>query len=314
MSDLVEGNHLQLFWRGFLYPFRGFAFLRQHPVLLPWVILPTLMTAAMIIIAAWATFTYTPVLLAALMAPPAGGILLTLWTAIAIVLGIAIFVALAAFLYLLSGIIGAPFYDRLSERVEEVRFGPRLAEYTWWIFAVDIYYSVVHTALALAMWIAIMMLLMGLNVIPVIGSTLEIIGSTMAMALFLAREMMDGAMSRRRLSFIHKVRIVKQHGSLMGGMGLASAMFLAIPVFNLIGMPISIIGGTLLFCDLEEGKLLPGPSDEEEYKTLPRESSTPAYIVANASIPPKVPRRLKQPERESPGLPAKRPLLPREPQ
>jgi CysZ protein len=70
-------------------------------------------------------------------------------------------------------------------------------------------------------------------------------------ALFLSREMMDGPMSRRRYRFRRKLRIVRSQLPLMLGFGMACAGLLWVPLLNFVFMPVSIVGGTLLFLTIE---------------------------------------------------------------
>jgi len=291
MRPITSLSWPRRFARGFAYPFRGLGFIARNPRLLPWVLLPIAVTLGLLVGAAFLTLAGTPWLVDQLWARPAGGLLLTSWWILAVGLGLALFAVSMVVLYATAGLIGTPFYDRLSQRVEDTVRGPADEPFSWRVFLGDVWQSVSHTLIALILWLVVMGALLLLNVVPVVGSALEFVLSVAFTALFLSREMMDGAMSRRRLSFRRKLGVVLGNLALMEGFGLAAAMLLWVPLLNFVSMPVAIVGGTLMLLDLEdEGvigptprRALPAPQPGDEWS--PGEPPRSEALVGDHQLP-----------------------------
>jgi uncharacterized protein involved in cysteine biosynthesis len=65
-------------------------------------------------------------------------------------------------------------------------------------------------------------------------------------------------MDRRQWGFKAKWTLLKANRALTFGFGAAVALMLMIPLVGLLCAPTAAVGGTLLFCDLEQGGALLG--------------------------------------------------------
>jgi CysZ protein len=164
---------------------------------------------------------------------------------------------LALALYFTAGLIATPFNDRLSEHVETSVLGPYEEPFSWRVLLIDLLISVGHSVVSLTLWITVMLCSFVLNLIPGIGSVASFVIGTIATAMFLSREAADGCMSRRRMSFGHKFRVVMQHAPLFFGFGTIAACMLWIPFLNFLLLPMAVAGGTLMYCHLEQQGLIP---------------------------------------------------------
>jgi CysZ protein len=164
---------------------------------------------------------------------------------------------LALGLYFTAGLIATPFNDRLSEHVETSVLGPYEEPFSWRVLVTDLLISVTHSVVSLTIWITVMVFSFVLNLIPGIGSVASFVIGTVATAMFLSREAADGCMSRRRMSFGHKFRVVMQHSSLFFGFGVVASCMLWIPFLNFLLLPMAVAGGTLMYCHLEQQGLIP---------------------------------------------------------
>lgn len=259
-----DGSFLVRWARGFTYPVRGLKFLLAHPHLWPWVAMPILINLTLVTAAALTTSTSIPLVLNLLWSPN-GGWAEVIWWTLSLVTAAMLFLVALVILYFVSGIIAIPFNDRLSQEVENELLGERHEDVTWRLFLGDLRMSIRHSLVGLAMWMLVMAALFLLELFPIVGSVLHLVLGLIASGFFLSREMMDGVMSRRRLSFRHKLRIIRSDVALMEGLGMGTAMLLWVPLLNCISLPVSVIGGTLMFCRLEQEGLLPGPDDETDY-------------------------------------------------
>ncbi len=168
----------------------------------------------------------------------------------AMLLALAVATITAFVLYFLVNIIAVPFYDGLSERVEHELTG-RLQELAWGPWAAALAWSAVHSALTLVLWACVLLFSLALQVIPGIGTVLGGVFGTVASAVFLARETMDGPMSRRDMPYLAKYRMILRHKAVLGGWGLLLAGLMWVPFVNVLMMPVAVVGGTILFCAFE---------------------------------------------------------------
>jgi CysZ protein len=179
------------------------------------------------------------------------------WVALGLVLRAFALLAVGVALYLVAGLLATPFVDKLSEQVESRVLGPYDEPFSVRVLLGDLAQSVAHTALSMLLWLALMGAAFTLNVLPVAGQVLSFLAGLLATAFLVSRESMDGPLSRRRMSYGHKLRLLARHPLLTLGFGLAASALLWVPFLNLLVLPMTAAGGTLLFCHLEQQDLVP---------------------------------------------------------
>jgi CysZ protein len=141
-------------------------------------------------------------------------------------------------------LIGDPFYEKISERIEE-RFGgvPGAVEVPWWrSLRRSLWDSLRLIALSLVIGIPLFFLglipLVGQTVIPVIGA---LIGGW-----FLALELVGAPFFRRGLRLPDRRRVLAGHRPLALGFGVSVFCCFLIPLGAVLIMPAAVAGGTLL--------------------------------------------------------------------
>lgn len=251
MSPEPRRGWLEGWLHGARFPARGLKTLAASPELLPWAVAPVLVALALLVAAGLLTIQGTPALVHWLFPVAPTPLLGALRTAFTLTLGLFLFVAAALALYASVGVVGTPFYDRLSQAVEDRARGGPDEPFSWGVFARDVARSAWHSVLSLFLWLTVLLLLGVLSLVPVVGSLVEFVLSLFTTALFVSREMMDGTLSRRRMSYLDKLRFMRVHRAEVLGFGAVSALCLAIPLVNLVALPVCIAGGTLLVLDLE---------------------------------------------------------------
>ena len=260
----LPGSAPLRFAYGLSLPVRGALFVIRHPTLWPWVFVPILITTALILGAFGITWTWGSTAAAALLSQPQGSgwyvSLLTVgWHLMSALVHAVIFAATAVFGWFLGGILASPFYDRLSDQVERIRLGSSIDEaFDLKTTATDIAFGIRHSIAGLVLYAGSLLLVVPLQIIPGLGALAYLVLSTTISSFFLAREVLDYSLSRRRIGFRGKLSIVWTERALTGGLGLGTVMLLWIPLANFFSMPASVVGGTLLFCDLKAAGHLPG--------------------------------------------------------
>lgn len=256
LRDACRRSRLVAFVRAVALPFRAARFLAAHRALWPLVVVPVLINLALFVVAVVLVVAYAGDVVAVLWAPPPGahgvwtGVLLVFWYvlyAAAVVLGL-----MAAYVatLLLSGIVSSPFNDVLSARAERLLTG-RAAPSPGGSVLREAVQSVVSTATIVLLYTALMVPVLLLNVVPGAGSLAATLLGTVLGAFFLALEFTDVALARRGYPLRRKLRLLRAYPALTVGFGLSTSLLLWIPLLNILGIPIAVVGGTALALALD---------------------------------------------------------------
>jgi CysZ protein len=247
---LRDENVLVRFGVGFAAPFRGAAFLAARPVLWCWVGLPVALMAAGVVFAAWFVWTQLPGLVMAFAPPPSGGPFVGLWFGLLLVLMGLAFVVAVVVIGSAATVLATPFYDVLADRVEAEVRGEPPPPVTLDVVLRDAARSIAHTVLALALYAAAIGILGVLGLVPGVDLVVPVLGGAVT-ATFLARELLDVPLARRRAGFGAKLAYLWRHFAAFEGLGLAATLLLWVPLLNFLSMPMAVVGATLLYCRLE---------------------------------------------------------------
>jgi CysZ protein len=245
------------YFEGFAYPFRGLAFLVRRPRLWVWVVVPVTLMIAMLGGAAVIALTATPWLLSFVVDRPPGGpgfwlaLASAAWFTAAALIGLLLFAVAAVVLWVVSTLVATPFYDLLAERVEWELLGVDDRPFELAVVLKDAARSIAHTLVALLLYAAAMLPVALIGLVPILGEIVGPIAGGVLTVTFLARELLDMPLARRRVSFGTKMRFLWDHLALMEGFGTAAMLMLWIPLLNFFSMPVAVVGGTLLYCRLE---------------------------------------------------------------
>lgn len=141
-------------------------------------------------------------------------------------------------------LIGDPFYEKISESVEE-RYGgvPGEIDVPWWRSLRRSLWDSLRV-LALSVMIGIPLFLLGL--VPVIGQTVIPVIGALVGGWFLALELVGVAFYRRGLRLPDRRKILGANRPVALGFGVAVFCCFLIPLGAVFVMPAAVAGGTLL--------------------------------------------------------------------
>jgi CysZ protein len=235
------------FFDGVGYLFRGLGWIARHPV--QWLI--GLIPALIVLLAYGAALGALALNLdgvAGWLTPFADGWSEWARKATRVVAGLALFgaslfVAILTFTAL-TLLVGDPFYESISEKVEESQGGappdpgvPLLTQIG----------RAIKDALLLAMvalCFAAVFFVCGF--LPVIGQTVVPVVAAFVSGYFLAGELTSVAMDRRGVLRKQRFALMKRRRPLMLGFGVATVVIFLIPLGAVLAMPGAVAGGTLL--------------------------------------------------------------------
>jgi CysZ protein len=244
---------------GFTYPLRALRLFQKHKSLRPYVLMP-LVINVLLGIALYSSGVWwgrqlvnrwtlrlidwlEPAWLdtaVQVLAPVIQGVLILL-----------LFVILGFVLLQFGGILGAPFYGQLSEKIEILRAGKvdTPESMGWGAIFIDIWRALMFEVKKLLLLALIGLPLLLANFIPGFGTLAATIGGITLASLLVSLDMFDAPLERRRLKFRQKLCIVFRALPASGSFALTCFFLVSIPLMNLLAIPLCISAGTLFFCD-----------------------------------------------------------------
>ncbi|HWB72223.1 MAG TPA: EI24 domain-containing protein [Egibacteraceae bacterium] len=243
---------------GAAYPLRALGVLRATPRLWRYVAVPILVNLVV------AAVLYTVLLMAGLRAVDrlvAGltGPAALLGAVLRLAVVVSLLVVVGLLLARLGIVLGAPWYGRLSERLETMLLGAPAPAQPLTARGVvgDLGRALGFEARKLALVATVGLGLLLANLLPVAGQLVAAAGGLGLGALVSCLDFFDGPLERRRWTFRAKLAYVRRALPASAGFGLACVALLAVPLLNLLAIPLCVAAGTLFVC--ERRPLLPPP-------------------------------------------------------
>jgi CysZ protein len=144
-------------------------------------------------------------------------------------------------------ILGAPFYGKLSEAIEQLKTGRlEVVEISAWR---EIGRAILYELKKLVLLVGIGLGLLLLNLLPGVGTAIASLGSFALGSYLVCLDFFDSTLERRRLKFRQKLRIVQQSLPASAGFALVCFGIVNIPLINLVGIPLCVVAGSLFCCD-----------------------------------------------------------------
>jgi CysZ protein len=223
-------------------------------------VLPVLLAALVVLVLLGLLVVYVDELAAALTPfadrwDESSRTLIRLGTGLALLLG-SLAVLVVSFT-VIAQIIGQPFYERISDRIEK-RLGapPAGGDAPWWRTFPR---ASLESALLLALTLACTAPLFLLGLVPVIGQTVVPVVQALVAGFFLAVELLAIPLQRRGLHLTGRLRFVWRHRAQTLGFGVTSFLLFLVPLMNVLAMPGAVVGATLLVRRLSGAPGPPGP-------------------------------------------------------
>lgn len=237
MRDLAAG--LRCLWAGLRWTAR-------HPRQWLFGLLPALITLLMDVAVIVVLVVYTPDLVT--WATPFAGAWDEPWRALArvaagiILVGVVLLVAVLVFTAMTLA-IGAPFYDKLAERVDdELGVAPEPSRPIWRSVTAAITEGVLLVVYAAISGVVLFVLGFipgaGQTVVPVIGACVS--------GFFLTVELTATPAQRRGITFRQRFARLRRHKALAVGFGVPLFLLFLLPVVAVVMMPPAVAGATVL--------------------------------------------------------------------
>jgi CysZ protein len=156
----------------------------------------------------------------------------------------------------IAQIIGQPFYERISDRVEhQLGAPPAGADAPWWR---SFPRASLESALLLGLTLACTVPLFLLGLFPVLGQTVVPVLQALVGGFFLAVELLAIPLERRGVHLAGRLRFVWRHRGQTLGFGITAFLLFLVPLMNVLAMPGAVVGATLLVRRLRGEPVLSG--------------------------------------------------------
>ncbi|MFC5034232.1 EI24 domain-containing protein [Streptomyces sp. DSM 41987] len=201
------------------------------------------------------------------------------WTLTVIVFSGGLLLAMVTFTAV-ALLIGDPFYESLSERVEEMEGGaPPKPDIPLWR---EILTSVRDSLSVLARVAAFGLLLFACGFIPVVGQTVVPVVGICVSGFFLTTELTSVAMRRRSVPLRTRLRLLRGRLPLALGFGVPLVLLFLVPVIAVFAMPGAVAGAALLVRELVPA---PDPDPAADPDPVPDEENDEHHDDATGTVP-----------------------------
>lgn len=248
----ARASFARRFWFGLSAPLAGVRLLWKQPGLWGWSLALAATSVAVFVLVVVHVVPQAGPLLEGVWERPLRGVAARLWLVARLLVGALLVGASYLCAVLVSRVVAAPLYDKLSESVERL-VSPRPDEpFSWRQMLRDTAQGLRHTlynallSLVALAAIAALAPLAGPGA-PLAASALTALWASTVAAL----EFTDMPMSRRRLRFGAKWGVARRHWATFAGLGLGTYALLAVPVLNIVLVPIAVASGTLVYVAIE---------------------------------------------------------------
>ncbi|MFT3706753.1 MAG: EI24 domain-containing protein [Archangium sp.] len=168
----------------------------------------------------------------------------------------------------IPNLILSPLQDPISEATE-VKLGNFVAPpFTVAGTITGILSSLRHTLARLLLMALGYLVLFPLNLIPVAGSVIYVVLSSLWAMFWLAVEHLSNPMARHLRPFRQVIGVMRKRIALSLGFGAALYVLLWVPVLNCFLMPIAVVAGTLLYRALADVNAFPPNGNEDPSRVL----------------------------------------------
>jgi len=241
------------FVKGFWFPFTSFTYVRRHPSLYPFIVVPFLINVATFCLVIYFGFDfYRDLVLSRL--PHGEAWYWLILNYLLLLLAIVVVLVLVFFTFAAVGsLLASPFNDVLSERTELLICG-KASEDSFSLGSLlrDARLAMVNEVKKIALFLAGMVALLLLHLLPVLGSMLYPMLSVAWTSFFLVIEYTGYVFVRKKFAFAAQRQIIFRHLPLMAGFGLGLFCILTIPFLQFFCIPLGVVGAVRLLADANE--------------------------------------------------------------
>jgi len=256
------------FLEGVSYPYFALTFLFRYPSLLCYVVIPLLLNLILGIFLYWQLLQWgsnsiglAPIYLHTLWTKTAAEkmvdwhflepILKAIWWLVQVLLNLFLLIITGFIVSQLGVLLGSPWYEKLSEKLEILQLGQLQRETLGW--GQEIRRAIAFELKKIVLFLGIGGPSLLLNFLPGLGSlAATLIGLTLT-ATLTCLDFLNPPLERRRLSFRSKLGLIGKSFPASAGFGFTCLFLISIPLLNMLTIPLCVMAGTLFYGDRLSG-------------------------------------------------------------
>lgn len=143
---------------------------------------------------------------------------------------------------LIAEVLGAPFYEEIGMRIDKKK-GVSVVERPWYK---EVWFAVTQESRKLVVLVLVSLVIFVLQFAPVVGQLLSMVLGFGLLVITAGADAVGPALARRGLMLRDRRKWVLGHLRPVLGLGIAKALGLVVPAFNIVVLPMASAGGTLL--------------------------------------------------------------------
>jgi CysZ protein len=245
---------MKTFFNGFAYPFRAFGMFFRYPKVILYSVIPFIVNLAVyvsVFVLLYSEIITSSSRLTGSHNPDSGFFQESLHVFILVVSFLALLVICYFIIIIVGGIISAPFNENISLVIEENLTGKK-SEYNpgFWL---DTWLNIKSELKKLGLYFSFLIFFFLLGFIPLIGTIISVVLSTLFSFFFNAVDFLDYPMTRRYMTLRQKIKITYSKPMLSLGFGCAAFLIMFLPVVNMVLKPLCVISGTVIYFEKEYG-------------------------------------------------------------
>lgn len=226
---------------------RGLQLLLKHPTLVKLSLLPALLASVLSAIGVWAAIAYGPDLLSTILTEPENTILYVFWWILALLVRISAAALSLIVTPWLVMFLGLPICEPLAAKADEL-LGGKPVEGS---FVAEVVLAFTGSIGILGIGLAGTVVLFLLGLIPGLGAITAPFALLIWTPLFLAFDMCEASLTRRQFNLRQKLSLLSRNPLRTLSLGLTATVLVAVPVLNLVGLPIAVLAGVFVVRDME---------------------------------------------------------------
>ena len=252
-------------WGGLFAPWQGARFMMKHPRLWTLALIPIVINTIVFTIFFWVTLKYFSGWLDTLLPQSQEWYWIVLTYLLMVLVSIVLLLAIVFTFTVTANILASPFNDSLSVQTELMTRGGADVPFSIKLALKEAGRTIKEEVKKAVFYLLVVALLLLLNLLPLVGSVVYSILFSLFTIFWLGLSFLDYALARKGYRLGDKLKYVRRNARPVFGYGLGVFVGLFIPVFNLVFIPMAVVGGTLLYVSLGDldNISLPKPSEPQ---------------------------------------------------
>lgn len=231
---------------------RALGLMAANPRLIVYAFVPAVVAFAISVLGGYLGVAYGDQWLNGLWGQPDGGAMGVVWTVASILSKLASVLLVLILTPWLVMLLGLPLCEPLAAHADAILGGRTVEGGGLPAFVRDVVSSIISTFGIIAIGLAGTVVFLVLGFIPGVAAITAPFVALIWTPLFLAFDLFDSGLARRRLAFGQKLGVIGRNLPAALSLGITATPLVAVPFLNLLGLPIVVVAGVIAVVEAEK--------------------------------------------------------------